>query len=384
MIERPEDLEALRSALARSPVTVLTGPRQVGKSTLARVVADDWDGAVTRFDLEDPRHAARLAEPMLALEDFTGLVIIDEAQHSPALFPVLRVLADRAPRAATFLVLGSASPDLVGLASESLAGRVELVELGGLRVSNVGTDKIDRLWLHGGLPRSFIASATDSWIWRQNYVATFLERDLPRIGIRIPAAQLRRFWTMLAHYHGQTWNGSELARALGVSHPTVRKYLDALTDALVVRQLQPWYANVGKRVVRSPKVYVRDSGLLHTLLGLQTRDELLNHPKVGASWEGFVIEQAAILLGATPIYFWGTQGGAEIDLYFEQGGRRIGIEVKRADAPRMTPSIRNAINDLHLDRVYIVAPGPDRYPIAENVDVISPSRLAQCLAQRTP
>jgi uncharacterized protein len=374
VIRRQIDEARVKIALGRSPVVLLIGPRQAGKSTLAGIVADR--GEATFFDLENPVAAARLKEPLLALKDLRGLVVLDEAQHAPHLFAVLRVLADRPDRPATFLVLGSASPDLVGLTSESLAGRVEIVELGGLRFDDVGASGLDRLWLHGAFPAAYTRDLTDSVVWRSNYVATFLERDLAQLGFRLPAAQMRRFWTMLAHYHAQTWNGAELARGLGVSQPTVRRYLDALTDALVVRQLQPWYANVGKRVIRSPKVYLRDSGVLHTLLGLGSMETLLGHPKVGASWEGFVVEQIAMMLGDTPLYFWGTHSGAELDLYFTRDGRTVGIEIKRADAPRLTPSMRNAIVDVQLDQLFVIYPGRESYPLAPKVDVVPLPDLA--------
>ncbi|MFN8078553.1 MAG: ATP-binding protein [Kineosporiaceae bacterium] len=374
MIARSADLARVRTALSRSPVVLLVGPRQAGKSTLARVAAGDEPASV--FDLENPSHAARLSDPMLALEALQGLVVIDEAQHAPDLFPILRVLADRHPRPARFLVLGSASPELVGLGAESLAGRVEIIELSGLRLGDVGTGQANRLWLQGSLPPAFTADLDDSLAWRTNYIATFLERDLAQLGFRLPASHVRRFWTMLAHYHAQTWNGSELARALGVSQPTTRRYLDALTDALVVRQLPPWYANVGKRVVRSPKVYIRDSGIAHALLGLDSMDSLLAHPKVGASWEGFVVEQIAQLIGPTPLHFWGTQSGAELDLFFTRGGRNIGVEVKRTSSPRVTPSMRNALEDLDLDRIIVVHPGRERFPLAPSIEALPLSDLA--------
>ncbi|MBK7623767.1 MAG: ATP-binding protein [Kineosporiaceae bacterium] len=375
MIARVADLARVRTALARSPVVLLVGPRQAGKSTLAREVAADEPAAI--FDLENPRDAARLSDPMLALESLQGLVVIDEAQHAPELFPVLRVLADRRPSPARFLVLGSASPELVGLGAESLAGRVEIIELSGLRLGDVGSARSDRLWLQGSLPAAFTADLDDSLTWRSNYIATFLERDLAQLGFRLPASHMRRFWTMLAHYHAQTWNGSELARALGVSQPTTRRYLDALTDALVVRQLPPWYANIGKRVVRSPKVYIRDSGIVHALLGLDSMDSVLAHPKVGASWEGFVIEQISQLLDPTPLYFWGTQSGAELDLLFTRGGRSIGVEIKRTSSPRVTPSMRNAVNDLELDRIAVIHPGHEQFPLAPSIDAVPLSDLAQ-------
>lgn len=310
---------------------------------------------------------------MLALERLTGLVVIDEAQLVPDLFPTLRVLVDRPERPSQFLVLGSASPDLVGLTAESLAGRVELLELSGLRLADVADDT--SLWIRGGLPRSFDAGDEGSAVWRRNYIDTFLHRDLGSLGLGGSPARMGRMWTMLAHYHGQQWNGAELARALGVSNPTVRSYLDALTDALVVRQLQPWFANVGKRVVKSPKVYIRDSGLLHTLLGLETLDDVLNHPKVGASWEGFVLEQLALHLGSTPLYFWATHGGGEVDVVFERRGRRIGVEIKRTSTPKIQRSMRSAIDDISLDRLYVVYPGRERFDLAADVEAIPLGQL---------
>jgi uncharacterized protein len=372
VIDRHKNLDALREALQRSPVVLLVGPRQAGKSTLARLTGS---ASTTTFDLENPQHFERLRDPLLALEGLRGLVIIDEAQHAPALFPVLRVLADRPDRPATFLVLGSASPDLVGLGSESLAGRVEILELGGLLLADVGDSAIDGLWLRGALPASFSRSNTESMTWRRNYIDTFLGRDLAALGFRMPVAEMRRFWTMLAHYHGQTWNGSELGRALGHDQKTIRRYLDALTDALLVRQLLPWYPNVSKRVVRSPKVYIRDSGILHALLDLDTEERLLNHPKVGASWEGFVVEQIALALPDVPLYFWGTHAGAELDLLVQRGGRSIGIEIKRTSTPRVTPSIRHALVDLGLDEVLIMYPGADEFPLAENVRAVPVRQL---------
>lgn len=372
MIGRPDDLDRVRTALRRAPVVLLVGPRQAGKSTLAQQAADH---DATLFDLEHPRHAERLSDPMLALEPLRGLVIIDEAQHAPGLFPTLRYLADRPGDPARFLVLGSASPELVGLTAESLAGRVEIVELGGLRLADVGADATERLWQQGALPEAFVREADDSAAWRRAYIETFLTRDLAQLGVRTPTAEMRRFWTMLAHYHGQTWNGAELGRALGVDAKTVRRRLDALSDALVVRQLLPWFENVGKRVVRSPKIYVRDSGVLHTLLDLDVPESVLDHPKVGASWEGFVVEQIAAMLPGTPLYFWATQAGAEIDLFFIHRGRRVGVEIKRASTPKLTPSMRIAMADLRLDRLVVVYPGNERYPLSPLVEVVPLAQL---------
>lgn len=369
MILRLHDERRLRAALARAPVVLLSGPRQAGKSTLARAVVDPAPSHL--FDLEDPRDQARLEEPTLVLPGLAGTVVIDEAQRRSDLFPILRVLVDQDRRPGRFLVLGSASPDLVGLASESLAGRVALLDLGGLRVADLGPERTTQLWERGGLPPSYLAESEEaSAAWRDDYIRTFLERDLANLGVRVPATTMRRFWTMLAHYSGQTWNGAELARALGVSQPTVSRYLDALTDALVVRRLQPWFANMSKRQVRSPKVYVRDSGLLHSLLGARSGDALLGHPKVGASWEGFVLEQLLAMDGVGDPWFWATHAGAELDLLVNIDGQRIGIEIKRTDRPRATSSMRNALNDLGLDRLVVVHAGAHRIALADRIEAV--------------
>ncbi len=368
LIPRTADEDRLASALAHAPVVLLTGPRQSGKSTLARQIVQPERSHL--YDLEDPRDLARLEDPTLALEGLAGTVVIDEAQRQPGLFAVLRVLVDQDRRPGRFLVLGSASPSLIGLASESLAGRVTMVELPGLRVGDVGASALDELWLKGALPPAFVASEASSVRWRDDYIATFLERDLANLGVRVPATTMRRFWTMVAHYHGQTWNGSELARSLGLSQTTIRRYLDALTDALVLRQLQPWFANISKRQVRSPKVYVRDSGLLHRLLGIDDEVALQSHPKLGASWEGFVIEQLVALLGVREPSFWATQAGAELDLYLRLGKYVFGVEVKRTDRPQMTPSIRAALAGLELDHVFVVHAGHNRFRLANAVTAI--------------
>lgn len=374
VIDRRSASACVRAALDRSPAVVLTGPRQAGKTTLARTVVDAPASNV--FDLEDPRDDARLGEPTLTLPPLDGTIVIDEAQRRDDLFPILRVLVDEDRRNGRFLVLGSASPDLVGLAADSLAGRVALVELTGLELVDVGADELDTLWRRGGLPLSYLAETeARSVAWREDYVRSFLERDLANLGVRIPATTMRRFWTMVSHYHGQTWNGAEVARSLAVSEPTVRRYLDALTDALVIRQLQPWHANIAKRQIRSPKVYVRDTGLLHRLLGIDDHRALLAHPKLGASWEGFVVEQLLVRTGISNAWFWGTHGGGEIDLLLDHRGQRVGVEIKRTDAPRLTPSIRNAIDDLELDRVIVAHAGRDRFPIASDVEAISAAEL---------
>lgn len=378
MIARPAILDALDTALGRSRVVVLTGPRQCGKTTLARELLSE--DSVNYFDLEDPVSLARLDEPMTAMGPLQGLVVIDEVQRRPDLFPVLRVLADRSSKPARFLILGSASGDLLRQTSESLAGRVERIVIGGFTATELGAEAEEQLWRRGGLPLSFLAgSEADSLAWRKNFIHTLLERDFPQWGVRVPAIALQRFWTMVAHYHGQTWNAAEPARALGVSESTARRYLDLLTDAFMIRQLQPWHANLRKRQVKSPKVYVRDSGLLHQLLGIGTAKDLLSHPKLGASWEGFVIEQ---LLAAEPYedaFFWATHQGAEIDLILRRGNRLLGVECKRTDAPRMTPSIRIALEDLGLDQVALLYPGSKRFPLSERVMAVPLVQVGQGL-----
>lgn len=383
LIERQRHRERVQGLLERHPVVTILGARQVGKTTLARQLAARYDGPVSFFDLEDPTDLARLAEPMLALRDLRGLIVIDEVQRRPELFPVLRVLADRMERTARFLILGSASPELLHQTSESLAGRIFHHELGGFDLDEVGVSAHEKLWLRGGFPRSFLAETDSaSGEWRRGFIRTFVERDLPGLGIQIPPETLRRFWTMIAHYHGQVWNGAELARAFGVSAMTVRRYLDVFTSALVLRQLQPWFENLGKRQVKSPKVYIADSGLLHTLLSLTTRDDLERHPKVGASWEGFALREVIERLGARPeeVFFWATHSGAEIDLLVVRGQRRLGFEVKRTASPRVTPSIRTALADLHLERVDVVYAGQETFPLGERARALSLSRLYDDLA----
>ena len=369
MINRKADIELVRIALKRSRVVALLGPRQCGKTTLARrfVQAD----SLNYFDLEDPQGLARLSEPDTALRPLKGLVVIDEIQRRPGLFPLLRVLADRKPLPARFLILGSASPDLLRQSSETLAGRLETVPLEGFRLADLGAAAQARHWLRGGFPLSFTArTEPDSLAWRRQFLQTFLERDLPQLGVTIPAVALRRFWTMIAHYHGQTWNAAELARALAVSESTMRRYLDLATGVFMARQLPPWFENLGKRQVKAPKVYVRDTGLLHALLGIGSRRDLEHHPKVGASWEGYAVEEVLKALRPDEAYYWATHNGAEIDLVLFKKGRRIGIECKRMDAPVLTPSMRIALADLKLDELHVVYPGERRYPLADNVAVV--------------
>lgn len=369
MIERTGLVKALTSALKRTRVVVLVGPRQSGKTTLARELLNP--DSVNYFDLEDPLSVARLDEPMTALEPLQGLVVIDEIQRRPDLFPILRVLVDRRDNQARFLILGSASGELLRQSSESLAGRMEHLAMGGFSLPELGVESTQQLWLRGGFPLSYLADdENDSFTWRKSFVQTLLERDFPQWGVRVPASALQRFWTMLAHYHGQIWNAAEPARALGVNESTMRRHLGLLTDALMIRQLQPYYANLRKRQVKSPKVYVRDCGLLHQLLGIDSLKPLLSHPKIGASWEGFVIEQILSVESYDEAYFWATHQGAEIDLVLRLGSELYGIECKRTDTPRATPSIRNALGDLGLSRVAIIYPGSKRFGITEKVEAV--------------
>jgi predicted AAA+ superfamily ATPase len=377
MLRRLQLLARLRAGLKTSPAVALLGPRQCGKTTLARQLASTSKS--TYFDLENPVDLARLSEPMTALESLRGLIVIDEVQRHPDLFPILRVLLDRRPIRARFLILGSASPESLRQSSETLAGRIAIVEMAGFTLEELNRPDLNRLWLRGGFPRSFLArTEAASAAWREDFIRTFLERDLAQLGVQVPSGTMRRFWTMTAHYSGAIWNSSEIGRSLGEAHTTIKRHLDALSGALVVRVLEPWYANVGKRLVKSPKVYIRDSGLLHTLLGIGDRRQLDGHPVVGGSWEGFVIEQLLAHLPKAKAYYWRTQAGAEIDLLLFLKGQRIGIEIKRADAPKMTPSMGSALEDLDLHRLLVVYPGSVRYTLRPKVEVMS---LAHCLAE---
>jgi predicted AAA+ superfamily ATPase len=374
-LPRPALLARIQAAASRSPITVLTGPRQSGKTTLARELLSE--DSASYFDLEDPVSLARLEEPRTALDPLRGLVVIDEVQRRPDLFPVLRVLADRRGKPARFLILGSASGDLMRQSSESLAGRMERIEIGGFTLAELGSSAALKLWRRGGFPRAWLArTEQDGVAWRQQFLQTLLERDLPQWGVRVSSTALLRFWTMVAHYHGQTWNAAEPAKALGVDRSTTRRHLDLLTDAMMVRQLQPWHANLGTRQVKAPRVYVRDSGLLHQLLGLESEKAVLSHPKVGASWEGFVIEQVIASEAHDEASFWGTHQGAEIDLLLRRGDRLFGVECKRADAPKLTTSIRVALEDLGLERVAVVYPGAKRYPLSDRVEAVPLAELA--------
>ncbi len=379
MIQRTGHVRTIRQRLRAFPVVAILGPRQIGKTTLARQVTEAHAGRTHHLDLEHPADLDRLLEdPLLVLEELRGLVVIDEVQRRPDLFPVLRVLADRRPRPARFLVLGSASPDLIRQSSESLAGRIHYHSLGGLSPDEIGAGSLDRRWLRGGFPEAWLArSHAAAFLWLENFVRTFLERDLPALGVRVPGPTLRRFWTMLSHWHGQIWNSSEFARSFGVSDGAVRRYLDLLTGALVVRQLQPWHANIAKRQVRAPKIYLRDTGVLHALLGIGDMRSLNTHPKSGASWEGFVLETIIDRLGLRDerVHFWAAHTGAELDLLITRGRRRIGIEIKRTTTPKVTRSMRSALADLDLSEAIVVHAGGDSYRLAAGVRAVAASRL---------
>lgn len=369
MLERSQLLDRIRRALKRSRVVALIGPRQSGKTTLARTLLPSNSG--NYFDLEDPRSLGRLDQPMTALEGLRGIVVIDEIQRLPELFPVLRVLADRKPLPARFLILGSASPELLRQSSESLAGRIETISVAGFSLPEVGESAVNRHWQRGGFPLSFLARTNDdSFTWRQQFIQTFLERDIPQLGINIPAPALLRFWTMVAHCHGGIWSSADPARSLGIGESTVRRYLDLLANLLVVRQLQPWHENLTKRQVKAPKVYVRDSGLLHALLGIRSESELLSHPKSGASWEGYVVEEVINAIQPDQAYFWATHQGAELDLLLLKDSRRVGVEIKRSDAPVITPSMRIALNDLRLEQMIVLYPGTLGYELGPQVRVV--------------
>ena len=381
ILARPAVSAAISQALRTHPVALLLGPRQCGKTTLARQFCEAKGGVY--FDLEDPESALRKDVALQVLAPARGLVVIDEFQRQPTLFELVRVLADRKPLPARFLILGSASPDLVHGASETLAGRVAYCNMSGFDVTEIAQRGIDSLWLRGGFPRSYLArSDADSFTWRSNFVQSFLERDIPNLGLRVPAPALRRFWTMLAHFHGQVWNAADLARSMGTGENAVRHHLDILTGSFMVRQLPAWFENVGKRLVKSPKIYLRDTGLLHALLGATSRLDLLSHPKVGFSWEGFALEQTVRLLGVErDAYFYRTQAGAELDLFVIHHGRRYGFEFKFEDAPRTTKSMQVALSDLELEHLWVVYPGERTVPLSSKITQL-PLGQVEALAKK--
>ncbi|HLP27005.1 MAG TPA: ATP-binding protein [Candidatus Didemnitutus sp.] len=369
MIQRSLKIEEVSRALTRSRVVLLTGPRQSGKTTIARQFVSP--ASVNYLDCENPLDLFRLESAMTTLGELRGVVVIDEIQRRPELFPVLRVLADRSETPATFLILGSTSGKISGQASESLAGRIESITLDGFRINEIEDKGVSSLWQRGGFPLSFLAASDeDSDAWRRSFILTFLERDLSTWGIQVPTSAMFRFWSMLTHYHGQTWKATEPARALNVSERHVREYLDVLTDTFMVRQLQPYHANIAKRQIKAPKIYLRDSGILHHFLNIRTLRDLYAHPRMGASWEGFVIENVLSRVEHSAAWFWGTHAGAEIDLVLHTKGTLIGVEVKRLDAPRLTPSMKTALTDLELERIIVLYPGSIPYSLQDNVHVV--------------
>ena len=380
MLERPSILAVIDEYFGVHPAVILSGPRQCGKTTLARTFAARTADA-TFFDLEDAADRQKLVEPEQTLKPLTGLVVIDEIQRQPALFETLRVLLDRPAEPARFLLLGSASPHIIRGVSESLAGRAGVVDLGGFTLDETGPDTLARLWHRGGFPRSYLAASDEkTFVWRDEFIRSFLERDIPQFGITIPAETLRRFWTMIAHYHGQTWNGAEFARSLGTSEPTARRYLDIMAGAYMVRILPPWFENLGKRQVKAPKIYVRDTGLLHALLGVRSHEALLGHPKLGASWEGFVVEQLLATLRTRDAYYWATHNGSELDLMTVWNGKRYGFEVKYADAPGTTKSMHVALGDLGLAHLWVIYPGEKRYNLTDTITVVPAREIPALVA----
>jgi predicted AAA+ superfamily ATPase len=381
LLSRPEIIQEIKRAIREYPVTLVLGPRQCGKTTLARQISKDFSSAY--FDLEDPATPLRPEISALTLKELRGLVVIDEFHRQPHLFEYLRVLSDRRPLPARFLILGSASPELVRGVSESLAGRIAYVSMGGFVLGEAGEEKSQHLWARGGFPRSFLARTDEeSYRWRINFVHSFLERDIPQLGIRIPSTALFRFWTMLAHLHGQNWNAADLARSMGVKEDTARRYLDILTGSFMMRQLHPWFENVGKRVVKAPKVYFRDSGILHALLGLRNRRDILSHPKLGFSWEGYALEQIIRAAGAEKeAFFYKTHAGAELDLLLIRKGKRYGFEFKYESAPQATKSMHIVAEDLRLDHLWVIYPGETTYRLSKDIEVFPLVKLNSVLAR---
>lgn len=380
-VQRTPEIELLKSRLKYNPIVAILGPRQCGKTTLSHQFSSKWPSNVTVFDLESYKDIERLHDPLLALERLRGLVIIDEIQRRPDLFPVLRVLVDR-PFKTRYLILGSASQDLIRQSSESLAGRISYLEMGGFSLKHVGAKNLERLWIRGTFPRSYLASAEKaSYQWRQDFIATFLERDIPQLGIKIPSKSLRRFWGMLAHYHGQIFNSSEIGRSLGISDHSAQRYLDLLSGTFMIRQLRPWHYNTKKRLIKRPKIYFRDTGILHALLSLEAKKDVLSHPKLGASWEGLALEEiiGCLQLREGEAFFWGVHTGAELDLVFEKKGKLYGMEVKYAQAPSLTPSMRFALKELRLSHLWVIYPGEEEYPLSKSITAIPLTNLSRCL-----
>lgn len=367
LIIRKEDLKKIKELIGVFPVTAILGPRQCGKTSIAKEIKYDH-----YFDLENPRDIIKFENPQLTLEDLGGLIVIDEIQRVPEIFPLIRCLVDN-NKDQKFLILGSASRDLIKQSSESLAGRIGYFYLAGFGINDIGSDNLNRLWISGGFPRAYTAASFDeSFLWLENYVTTFLERDIPRLGISIPSNTLRRFWMMISHYHGQVLNYSELGRSFGISDVTVRKYLEILEGTFMIRLLQPWYQNIGKRLVKRPKIYLRDSGIFHSLMSVKNMDQLISHNKLGCSWEGFAMECISKSIGKRfeEFYFWSTHSGAEIDLFWQDKGKNWGIEFKYADAPKKTKSMGSAINDVNLEHLWVIYPGKDQYKLSTKITVI--------------
>ncbi len=376
-IIRHAEIDQAKQLLKSNPVVALLGPRQCGKTTLSHQIVRQIKSDVHFFDCENPKDIQRLADPLTALNDLKGVVVIDEIQRAPEIFPVLRVLSDRAKHV-KYLILGSASPHLLRQSSETLAGRIAFMEISGFHRELVPPGKMEALWLRGGFPRSYLARTDkDSFHWRQDFIATFLERDIPNLGLQIPARMLQRFWSMLAHYHGQLFNASEIGRSLGVSDHTARRYLDLLTATFMIREVRPWFYNTKKRIIKTPKIYFRDSGIAHALLSIENKKGLLVHPKLGTSWEGFALEEVIKCLGIreNQSYFWGVHTGGEVDLVFENNGRLYGIEVKYSQAPEVTASIKSAIQELSFKHVWIVYPGKEEYPLSKDVTAVPLQRF---------
>ena len=370
MLKRSQLINSIKTALGRGRIVALIGPRQCGKTTLARGFVDA--DSLNYFDLEDPASLARLDNPMLALKDLSGIIVIDEIQHKPDLFKILRVLADRRPLPSKFLILGSASPELLKQSSESLAGRLEIIEMQGFSLVEAGLENRNKFWLRGGFPLSFLATSNEnSWQWRKNFIQTVAERDIPLLGRQIRGATMLRFWSMISHYHGQIWNGAEPARSLGISESSVRRYLDLLSDIFMIRQLQPWHANLNKRQVKAPKIYFRDTGILHYILGIHSEADLLKNPKCGASWEGLVLEEVIRAANPDSAHFWATHNGAEIDLVITKNGKMTGVECKRSDAPKITPSMKIALADLSLHEIAVIYPGDKTFLMAPNIRAVA-------------
>ncbi len=378
MITRKSYLDRVDTALERSKIVALLGPRQCGKTTLAKAIWAKRES--TYFDLESQADQKRLGNPEMMFDSLSGLVVIDEIQTLPELFQTLRVVVDKPQNKCCFLILGSASPSIIKNVSETLAGRVEFIDMAGFSLAELGEASAEMLWIRGGFPRSYLAkSDSDSVAWREGFIRTFLQRDIPQLGIQIPSAMIRRFWTMLAHWHGQTWNASKIASSMGLTNKTVRSYLDLLTDTYMIRQLQPWHENIAKRQVKSPKIYFRDTGLLHSLLDLEDGYGLRGHPQCGASWEGFAIEQVLQAIRPAQAYYWATYSHAELDLFFILNGKRYGLEFKFSEAPTKTKSMAIAIDNLKLEKLLIVYPGTESWPVDDKITVCPLSQVQQLL-----